>query len=166
MKALEYETANPGADHDGREVYHEHGHGHGGTTRYETAQTSTSRSHTMFFDTYPDLPVARQATDGADERDVATRFQSGTRHLAKTQHQAMPSMTDAATVSTTKDCTGKPATPTPVYMHGMDGHRDTVNHPDDRPRAHHYKHKSSQYEMASDSSYRHGPSAESGSSES
>jgi hypothetical protein len=27
MKMLEYETANPGADHDGREAYHEHGVG-------------------------------------------------------------------------------------------------------------------------------------------
>ena len=27
MKMLEYETANPGADHDGREACHEHGVG-------------------------------------------------------------------------------------------------------------------------------------------
>lgn len=31
MKVLEYETANPGADHDGREVYHEHGVGRSAT---------------------------------------------------------------------------------------------------------------------------------------
>jgi aquaporin related protein len=45
MKMLEYETANPGADHDGRETYYEQGHGHSGTgtsTRFETAHTSKS----------------------------------------------------------------------------------------------------------------------------
>jgi aquaporin related protein len=166
MKMLEYETANPGADHDGRDIYQEHGHDHSGagtSTRYETAHTSTSRP--LFLDTYPDLPTARQATDGADERDFAAQLQSGARQPARIQRQVMPSMTDATTVSTTTDIE-KPATPMPVHMHGMDGHRDTVNHPDDRPRAHHQKRSSSQYEMASDSSYRHGPSAESGSSES
>ena len=57
-------------------------------------------------------------------------------------------------------------TPTLTSMHTLDGHRsDTINHPDDRPRAHHKRH-SSGHEMASDSSYRHGPNAESGSSES
>ena len=34
MKMLEYETANPGADHDGREAYHERGAGRS-STHYE-----------------------------------------------------------------------------------------------------------------------------------
>jgi aquaporin related protein len=36
MKMLEYETANPGADHDGREAYHEHGVGRS-STQYEVS---------------------------------------------------------------------------------------------------------------------------------
>ncbi|KAI4712802.1 hypothetical protein J4E89_001777 [Alternaria sp. Ai002NY15] len=143
MKMLEYETANPGADHDGREVYHEHGAGRS-STHYEATS-------------------ARQATDGTDEYDFAKQLRSGTRQPTMTQRQAMPSF---GTLSTSTGHTEKPAAPLPVHMQTLDGHRsDTVNHPEDRPRAHHNR-GSSSYEMTSDSSYRNGPSAESGSSES
>jgi aquaporin related protein len=80
-----------------------------------------------------------------------------------TQRQAMPSI-DA--LSTSTGYTEKPVAPLPVHMQTFDGHRsDIVNHPEDRPRAHHNR-GSPQYEMTSDTSYRNGPSAESGSSES
>ncbi|RAR01164.1 DNA mismatch repair protein MutS [Stemphylium lycopersici] len=104
-------------------------------TRYDTAQTNY------------------HATDGTGEQDSAMPLQTSTRQPNMSQTQAMPSLV-------------RPATPTPAYMQTLDGHRsEIVNHPDDRPRAHH-KHISPQYEMASDSGYRNGPSAESGSSES
>ncbi|KAG9189826.1 hypothetical protein G6011_06694 [Alternaria panax] len=140
---LEYETANPGADHDGHEAYHEHGAGRS-STHYE-------------------VTGARHATDGTDEHDFAKRLRSGTRQPTMAQRQAMPSL---ETISTSTSCVEKPAAPLPAHMQTFDGHRsDIVNHPEDRPRAHH-KRGSSQYEMASESSYRNGPSAESGSSES
>ena len=107
--------------------------------------------------------AARQATDGTDEYDFAKQLRSGTRQPTMTQRQAMPSF---GTLSISTGHTDKPAAPLPVHMQTLDGHRsDTVNHPEDRPRAHHNR-GSSSYEMTSDSSYRNGPSAESGSSES
>ena len=82
---------------------------------------------------------------------------------AMVQRQQMPSLD---TMSTSTGFVEKPAAPMPAHLQMFDGHRsDTVNHPEDRPRAHH-KRGSSQYEMSSESSYRNGPIAESGSSES
>ncbi len=70
------------------------------------------------------------------------------------------------TLSTSTGYIEKPVAPMPVHMQTFDGHRsDIVNHPEDRPRAHHNR-NSSQYEMASEKSYRNGPLVESGSSES
>ena len=110
-----------------------------------------------------DFSAARQATDGTDEYDFAKQLRSGTRQPTMTQRQTMPSF---GTLSTSTGHTEKLAAPLPVHMQTLDGHRsDTVNHPEDRPRAHHNR-GSSSYEMTSDSSYRNGPSAESGSSES
>ncbi|KAB2098909.1 hypothetical protein AG0111_0g12739 [Alternaria gaisen] len=143
MKMLEYETANPGADHDGREAYHEHGVGRS-STQYEVSG-------------------ARHATDGADEREQVRKLRSSVVPSAMVQRQQMPSLD---TMSTSTGFVEKPAAPMPAHLQMFDGHRsDTVNHPEDRPRAHH-KRGSSQYEMSSESSYRNGPSAESGSSES
>ncbi|KAF1936533.1 aquaporin-like protein [Clathrospora elynae] len=136
MKTLEYESANPGADHDGLEKIH----GPRAATEYEDAQLST-----------------HHATDGANEHDFSAQSHSEKRQPTRLQRQVMPSTTGP---------TKKPTTPAPAFTHGMDGHQsDHVNHPDDRPRAQH-THSSSHYEMASDQSYRHGPNAESGSSES
>ncbi|CAN9211246.1 unnamed protein product [Alternaria alternata] len=143
MKMLEYETANPGADHDGREAYHEHGVGRS-STQYEVSG-------------------ARHATDGTDEREQLRKLRSSFMLPTMIQRQQMPSLD---TVSTSTGFVEKPAAPMPAHLQMFDGHRsDTVNHPEDRPRAHH-KRGSSQYEMSSESSYRNGPSAESGSSES
>jgi len=145
MKSLGYETANPGADDDGRG---------------ESNSGAVGRSPTRYQTTQPPL----HATDGADEHDFVTQLQSGKRQPTKVHCQAMPSLHGAA--STMTDYTEEPMTPTLTSMHTLDGHRsDTINHPDDRPHAHH-KRNSSGHEMASDSSYRHGPNVESGSSES
>ncbi|KAF1830961.1 aquaporin-like protein [Decorospora gaudefroyi] len=151
MKVLEYETANPGADFDGRDTYPQAtgtAQTHLQTVQtpqttqtFRTAQTSTSPG--LFLNTYPDLPAGRHATDGTNEHDFAAR--SSIRDMEK------------------------PATPMQAYIHGLDGHRSAaarVNHPEDRPRAHHQRRDSSPHESASDISYRNGPSAESGSSES
>ncbi|KAL1796251.1 hypothetical protein ACET3X_004791 [Alternaria dauci] len=141
LKTLEYETANPGADHDGRERYSEHEIGRS-STHFEEAHT-------------------HRATDGADEREQARQLRSSIVLPTTVQRQQMPFWNTMST-STSQ----KPAAPMPAHIQTFDGHRsDSVNHPDDRPRAHH-KRGSLQYEMSSESSYRNGPSAESGSSES
>ena len=107
--------------------------------------------------------TARHATDGADERGQVRNLRSSVMLPAMVQRQQMPSLD---TMSTSTGFVEKPAAPMPAHLQMFDGHRsDTVNHPEDRPRAHH-KRGSSQYEMSSESSYRNGPSAESGSSES
>ncbi|EOA81740.1 Aquaporin-1 [Exserohilum turcicum] len=104
-------------------------------TRYETAHTT------------------RHAMDGTDEQDATTRAQTSPRYPTATHSQAMPS------------CTWPP-TPAPAYRNALDGHySETVDHPNDRPRAH-YHHSSPRHETASDLSYCSGPSAESGSLES
>ncbi|KAI0580869.1 aquaporin [Pyrenophora tritici-repentis] len=145
LKTLGYETANPGADGDGREEY---------STRASDRTPTRYQTGTMPLST----------TDGTEEHDFVIQLQSGQIQPAKIHRQAMPALD--GTTSTITDSIEKPMTPTPVHMHNLDGHRsDTINHPEDRPRAHH-KRGSSQHEMASDSSYRHGPNAESGSSES
>ncbi|CAA9965204.1 Aquaporin [Pyrenophora teres f. maculata] len=145
MQTLGYETANPGADGDGRDEYNTRAADRT-PTRYQTGQ----------------MPL--NTTDGTEEHDFVIKLQSGQIQPTKIHRQAMPALD--GTMSAITDSVEKPATPTPVYMHSLDGHRsDTINHPEDRPRAHH-KRGSSQHEMASDSSYRHGPNAESGSSES
>ncbi|XP_014559171.1 hypothetical protein COCVIDRAFT_13782 [Bipolaris victoriae FI3] len=83
------------------------------------------------------------ATDGTEERDIASQAQLSGR-------QPRPSAT-------------WPSVPTLAYMQALDGHHsETIDHPNDRPRAH-YTHSSSGCEISSDSSYRSGPSAESGS---
>ncbi|RMZ69380.1 aquaporin [Pyrenophora seminiperda CCB06] len=146
MKILKYETANPGADSNGLEDHSGPALGKS-PTRYQTGQTHLHDN------------------DGTNEHDAVIKIlQLGKRQPTKIHRQAMPSLYD--TISTTTDCIEKPTAPTPVYMHNLDGHRsETINHPDDRPRAHH-KRSSPQHETASDSSYRHGPNAESASSES
>lgn len=149
MKLLDYATANPGADSDGLEMYHSRSADRS-PTRYDTAQTSKSLG--FFLDILPNSAIDHHATDGTGEQDFAMPLQTSTRQPTMSQTRAIPSLV-------------RPATPTPAYMQTLDGHRsEIVNHPDDRPRAHH-KRNSSQSEMASDSGYRNGPSAESGSSE-
>jgi len=161
MKMLGYETANPGTDGDGREVYNSRPADRSPTS-YQTGQIRTWP--TLPFHVHSNICVALHATDGTDEHDFVIQFQSGNRQPTKIHHQALSSL--HGTTSTITDCIEKPRASTPVYMHNLDGHRTkTINHPDDRPRAHHRR-SSSQHEMASESSYRHGPNAESGSSES
>lgn len=114
-----------------------------------------------------DIHTARQTTDGADEVDFATQLQGGKRQPAHVRHQVMSSSEKIASPPTA--CVGRPAYGPATLAYGMDGHRSeseavVVNHPDDRPRAHHTK-KLANNETMSEQSYRSGPSAESGSSE-
>ncbi|KAF1841548.1 aquaporin [Cucurbitaria berberidis CBS 394.84] len=140
IKALEYETANPGAEGNGHEAYH-----------------MNSKGQAVHDD---GRPSTRHGTDGANEHDFASQLQSGKRQPSRIQRQVKPSSNTA-----TMEHIEKPTHPEAVFAQGMDGHRsdNAVNHPDDRPRAQH-KRASSNYEIASDRSYRSGPDAESGSS--
>jgi aquaporin related protein len=116
--------------------------------------------------TNTDIRTARYTTDGTDEHDFATQLQAGKRQPARVQRQVMPPTNNNG--PTAPDYASRPSHPRAVHVHGVDGHRSdslhsAVNHPDDRPRAHH-KPSSSHHEMASDRSYQSGPSVESGSS--
>jgi aquaporin related protein len=119
------------------------------------------------------LSPAREMTDGANETDFATRLQHAKRNPAMQKRQPKSpdhntSMDAAADV--------KSSAPMPAFLHGGDGHHrsdsdnDSLDHPNDRPRAQHThssrRSSQSNYEIASDRSYRNGPSAESGKSSS
>ncbi|KAL1656782.1 Aquaporin-1 [Didymella pomorum] len=97
LKFLEYESANPGADGDGRQdVYYENG---GSSTQYDDHVQAT-RGH--------------GATDGtSDEMDFASRIRTakhGPHH-----NVALHNQTDSATASE----------PMPAFQQGHDGHRSS-----------------------------------------
>ncbi|USP82317.1 uncharacterized protein yc1106_09591 [Curvularia clavata] len=99
------------------------------------------------------VQAGRYATDGTEEQDFADRTTPGGRPSTVPQSNSMPSFT-------------WPPEPTPAYVPALDGHHsDNTGHRNDRHRGQN-QHSSSRYESASDSSYRSGPSAESGSLES
>ncbi|EMD65875.1 hypothetical protein COCSADRAFT_170309 [Bipolaris sorokiniana ND90Pr] len=132
LKLLNYSTANPGADSDGLEKHYNH--------RVDSNANRYDTTHNARY----------AATDGTEERDIASQARLGGSQpvIASSQHR--PSVT-------------WPPVPTLAYIQALDGHHsETIDHPNDRPHAH-YTHSSSGYEISSDSSYRSGPSAESGS---
>ncbi|KAI8937974.1 hypothetical protein NX059_005654 [Plenodomus lindquistii] len=146
IKVLEYETANPGAESDGQEAY-------------RVGSAAPADYHD------PRVPT-HQATDGTNEHDFGTQLQGGRHQPVRIQRQVVPAFKNHPSIPTT--FVEKPEQPRPVYIVGMDGHRSSspatvVNHPDDRPRAHHAQNSSTDA-TTSDHSYRSGPSAESGGS--
>jgi hypothetical protein len=114
-----------------------------------------------------DTSIARHTTDGADETDFATRLQTAKRNPAKVvpPQTASPHRGTMLLHSTTP---GKISQPTPAFIYSGDGHHrseNSLDHPNDRPRAQHTRSRrssQSNYEMASDSSYHNGPNAEAG----
>ena len=170
IKVLEYETANPDADGDGRELHHG---GRRVPTDYDDARSQCKSSpiqggYRSLCDT--DSCIARRTTDGTDETDFATRLQSAKRNpVAPSRHTMTSHYNTTLLDSTTNE---KPSQPSTAFRYGGDGHRSdsSLDHPNDRPRAQHTRssRRSSQYyEMTpSNNSYRSGPSAESGRSSS
>jgi len=163
IKVLEYETANPGAESDGQDIYRA---GSEVPMDYRDSR-APSESHPRSAGLQiAHHSSAHQTTDGTNEYDFATQLQAGKHQPARIQRQVAPVPESHSTLSTALE--EKPAKPMPVFTMGMDGHQSdspssAVNHPDDRPRAHHRR-GSSTYERASDYSYRSGPSTESGGS--
>lgn len=146
IKLLEYETANPDADGDGHIVYR-----------------VDSRDQTIFDDS---RTTTRRTTDGTNEDDFGPRFQPSRKQPAQSQRQVdlLSNMDRITTAHMEK------SGHSPVFAHGIDGHRSdslngAFNNADDQ-RGTQYSGKHSRHEMASDRSYRSGPSAESGSSKS
>ncbi|KAH7406232.1 aquaporin-like protein [Phaeosphaeria sp. MPI-PUGE-AT-0046c] len=148
IKVLEYETANPGADGDGQNPPV-------GDTR---AQTD-----------YQDACQNREMTDGTLETGFATRLQHAKRNpaLPPCQRTSLQEAVDLP-VSTTNRLLSQPL---PAFVYGGDGHHrsdsddQTLDHPNDRPRAQH-THNSRLSSGSRYDSYRNGPSAESGRSNS
>jgi aquaporin related protein len=101
--------------------------------------------------------IAHHLTDGTNETDFAACLQN-----AKGNPTTMPRRTaSSAGVNPIL----------PAFNHGGDAHHssdssdESLDHPNNRPRAQHThssrRSSQSNYDMASDHSYRHGPSAES-----
>ncbi|KAH7078774.1 aquaporin-like protein [Paraphoma chrysanthemicola] len=149
IKALEYETANPDADGDGQESY-----------RRESVTTAGYDEEGQ---------RTRRMTDGTNDTDFATRFQHAKHNPVTPPCQVASSHYHSTSRGTT--LREKPSQTSPAFHFGGDGHySDTsLDHPTDRPRAHHIRgsrrSSHSHFEVApSESSYRSGPTAESGSS--
>ncbi|KAF2034305.1 aquaporin [Setomelanomma holmii] len=149
IKALEYETANPDADGDGRDYY-----------RRESATTAEYDEEGQ---------RARRMTDGTNESDFATRLQCAKHNPVSPPRPVASS--HYHTTSMGSILREKPSQPSAAFAYGGDGHHsdDHIDHPTDRPRAQHgrgsRRSSHSHYEREpSDDSYRSGPSAESGSS--
>ncbi|KAF2254872.1 aquaporin [Trematosphaeria pertusa] len=153
IKLLEYETANPGADSDGRDERY--------AERYGDNET------------YDDTQRASRRTDGTDESELMSPIHP----INKSDPPRQPRSSHYNTNTTMSADTGMyplPSQPLPVHQHGFDGHRSrgSVDHPNERPRAQHRRssvssrsHPRSHYEDASDHSFRSSPSAESGESD-
>jgi aquaporin related protein len=181
IKTLEYETANPGADGDGHEL-HDY-HGSRGRTSYDDTR-ATSKLCPPLPSPYPgqhlngtnaNASAAHRTTDGTDETDFGTRVQTA-KSGPVTPSRQVGSSSQYDTTFTGSTMNGEVSQPMPAFTHGGDGHHrshtgsESLDHPNERPRAKHTRssRRSSQshYEMASNNSYRHGPSAESGRSSS
>ncbi|KAF2876978.1 aquaporin-like protein, partial [Massariosphaeria phaeospora] len=147
IKLLEYETANPGADGDGHEA------------RYAESAPDTPRRTSKF-------QIFSQHTDGTDD----TAFLPPNRPINGPLPSRSSSWSRYTTANVGTGVGSLPAHPLPTLQHGSDGHyseRSPIDHPNDRPRAQHRRSSlssRSQYEIASEHSYRSGPSTESGSS--
>ncbi|KAF2823211.1 aquaporin [Ophiobolus disseminans] len=153
IKALGYESANPGADSDGLEPKGQHG-------------------DTIASNDFEDSRAAtRRTTDGTDESDYAPRRQTTKRYPVNPTRATMSSHVNTMSLDST--AYDKPNQPAPAFIHGGDGHRSesSLDHPNNRPRAHHSRSSRrsshSHFEMMpSDDSYRSGPDVESGRSSS
>ncbi|KAF2192530.1 aquaporin-like protein [Zopfia rhizophila CBS 207.26] len=136
VKVIEYETANPGADHDVRHYREE-----------------------------PDDDVrrSRYRTDGTDESRYLPPMRPKPVLMNHNPRSASNSHYNTNSVGT--GSFSLPAQPLPLYDYGSDGHysRSSLDHPRDRPRAHHHHTSRSHHEDDSSSSYNSGPDAESGS---
>ncbi|KAF2022154.1 aquaporin-like protein [Aaosphaeria arxii CBS 175.79] len=154
IKALEYETANPGADGDGQELRYQRPETPVGDNA-EARQSSTG--------------LARRTTDGTDDSDFLPPIHPINKpftqpHFLSSSHYTTTSASSAHS---------QPTRPPRVYRHGLDGNRSAsssesaLDHPNDRPRAQHRRstiRPSRARSETSDSSYRSGPSLESRSS--
>lgn len=100
-------------------------------------------------------------TDGTNDFDFASRFQSAKHNPVTPPRQPSSHYNTMSMDSTIGE---KPSTPPRAFHFGGDAHRSDspIDHPNDRPRAHHAREPST----PSDKSYRSGPSAESGRSSS
>ncbi|KAL5406704.1 hypothetical protein PMIN04_011953 [Paraphaeosphaeria minitans] len=159
IKFLEYETANPGADDDGREIQYD--------DRYAEEEARTSRR------------AVRATTDGTHEPDLLPPFHPLNRPVSGLQKPSLPRYHVNGDVSTELGAiplSDLPNKPSATFQHGGDGHY-SIDHPNERPRAQHllgsYSTRSrsqpyseSHYDDASEQSYRSGPSVESGDSDS
>ncbi|KAF2000739.1 aquaporin-like protein [Amniculicola lignicola CBS 123094] len=142
IKALEYETANPGADGDGRDTH----------TTPETPAEDPRR----------DGNVARRTTDGTDESDFLPPIHPINERLQERRPTT-------SFLYNTTSASSVPNPPQPIFRLGGDAHHShtSINHPNNRPRAQHrgssFSSRMHSAEQESDHSYRSAPSAESGS---
>lgn len=178
IKFLEYETANPGADSDGQDVRYD--------IRYvqDDADDSTHGSRFGIFTLatnicpYAKRVLGRATTDGTAESDFVPPFHPINRPISELHKPTLPrynvnkiKLASSGAISLS-DVPHKPQT---AFPHGGDGHY-SIDHPNERPRAQHrqssysmhsrsHSQPESQYEEASELSYRSGPGAESGGSD-
>ncbi|KAF1958992.1 aquaporin, partial [Byssothecium circinans] len=171
IKFLEYETANPGADSDGREERYIKS-----PSEEEIRRDNTSHP-LQTFSTAPYQSAAVQRTDGADEYELSPPFQpinkpSQYRRSTSSRLESTNTTDNTTVIGNSYSLPSIPSQPLPAY--GGDGHHSIIDHPNDRPRAQHRpssipmhsrsRSRHSQYEEATDRSFRNAPSTESGSS--
>jgi len=157
VKLLEYETANPGADHDGQPL-----------PTHTIADPAPEITDPRVTTGQPHGVVHR--TDGTDESEFAL----STQPLEKPSDQKLKPRKDSSfamnDVFGSTSLTSSPPHPLPAFPHGADGHRSSewIDHPAERPRAHHTQKSRSQRSRSemdnSEGRYRRGPSLESASS--
>ncbi|KAF2440650.1 aquaporin-like protein, partial [Karstenula rhodostoma CBS 690.94] len=161
IKFLEYETANPGADGDGREIHYD--------DRYAEEEAGPSRRAGKSL---------IHNTDGTNDSDFLPPFHPLNKPVSEQQKPTLPhhhvnggTWTEMGAIP----LSDLPKEPPATFQHGGDGHY-SIDHPNERPRAQHLPrsyltrsrsqpYSESQYEEASEQSYRSGPSVESGGSD-
>ena len=189
MKTLEYETANPGADDDGRVDHYVERYverepvpvpvvvDHQVPIESERRQSTPTR----YMTTVDTLNTGRRV-DGTDETEFTPPFHPINKPLGsqRARSKTPPNMTFTRP---TASVSPEPDKPLPAYHHGGDGHQSPglIDHPNDRPRAQHRSqskserdnnrprghHRSTRVRHSdpdSQLSYRSGPSVESASS--
>ncbi|OAG10354.1 aquaporin-like protein, partial [Paraphaeosphaeria sporulosa] len=153
IKLLEYETANPGADDDGREIRYD--------DQYAEEEAGTSRR--------AGKALVRATTDGTNESDFLHPFHPLNKPVSELQK---PVLTESSAIP----LSNLPSKPSATFQHGGDG-QYSIDHPNERPRAQHLPrsystrarslsqpYSESHYDETSEQSYRNGPSIESGDS--
>jgi aquaporin related protein len=179
IKFLEYETANPGADSDGREGrYTESPEVVDNVRRESKSRTCGETWLIAYANSIVTLGHRTDGTDGTNEsgfvppihplnESVRPRLSISSRYITNNT---------ASTDTGAYSLPNLPRQPAPIHQHGFDGHH-SIDHPNDRPRAQHRnisnrsvhsrsrsRSQHSHHEEASDRSFRSAPSAESGSS--